>query len=68
MEPVEAVLPTAELDEAIGQQTETVTVTAQAEVIQTETGAREGVLNARQIDNLSIIGRSSPPPAATTAS
>jgi hypothetical protein len=43
----------------VGQQTETVTVTAQAEVIQTETGAREGVLSAKQIDNLSIIGRSS---------
>jgi hypothetical protein len=43
----------------IGQQTETVTVTSQLEVIQTETGAREGVLTAKQIDNLSIIGRSS---------
>lgn len=43
----------------VGQQTETVTVTAQTEVIQTETGAREGVLTAKQIDNLSIIGRSS---------
>jgi hypothetical protein len=43
----------------IGQQTETVTVTSQVEVIQTETGAREGVLRAEQIDNLSIIGRSS---------
>jgi hypothetical protein len=43
----------------VGQQTETVTVTAQSEVIQTETGAREGVLSAKQIDNLSIIGRSS---------
>jgi hypothetical protein len=42
----------------IGQQTETVTVTSQVEVIQTETGAREGVLTAKQIDNLSIIGRS----------
>ena len=40
------------------QQTETVTVTSQVEVIQTETGAREGVLTAKQIDNLSIIGRS----------
>ena len=30
----------------VGQQTETVTVTAQSEVIQTETGAREGVLTA----------------------
>ena len=43
----------------LGQQTETVTVTSQAEVIQTETGAREGVLTAKQIDNLSVIGRSS---------
>ena len=31
----------------------------QTEVIQTETGAREGVLTAKQIDNLSVIGRSS---------
>ena len=43
----------------IGEQTETVTVTGQQEVIQTETGAREGVLTAKQIDNLSIVGRSS---------
>jgi hypothetical protein len=43
----------------IGQQTETVLVTATPEVIQTETGAREGVLNAKQIDSLSVIGRSS---------
>jgi hypothetical protein len=42
----------------IGQQSETVTVTAEPEIIQTETGAREGVLTAKQIDNLSIIGRS----------
>ena len=35
------------------------TVTAQTEVIQTETGAREGVLSAKQIDNLSVLGRSS---------
>ncbi len=42
----------------IGQQTETVTVTGQQEVIQTETGAREGVLTAKQIDNLSVVGRS----------
>ena len=42
----------------VGQQTETITVTAQQEVIQTETGAREGVLSAKQIDNLSVIGRS----------
>ncbi len=43
----------------VGQQTETVTVTAQSEVIQTETGAREGVLTQKQIDNLSVMGRSS---------
>ncbi len=42
----------------VGQQSETVTVTAQQEVIQTETGAREGVLTAKQIDNLSVVGRS----------
>ncbi len=43
----------------LGQQSELVTVTGVQEVIQTETGAREGVLNAKQIENLSIIGRSS---------
>jgi hypothetical protein len=37
---------------------ETVTVTASPEVIQTDTGAREGVINSKQIDNLSIMGRS----------
>jgi hypothetical protein len=42
----------------VGQQTETVTVTSQLEVIQTQTGAREGVLTSKQIENLSIIGRS----------
>ena len=42
----------------VGQQTETVTVRAQQEVIQTATGAREGVLSAKQIDNLSVMGRS----------
>jgi hypothetical protein len=43
----------------IGDRTEMVTVTAHTEIIQTETGAREGVLTAGQIDNLSVIGRSS---------
>jgi hypothetical protein len=43
----------------VGKQTETITVTATPEIIQTETGAREGVLSAKQIDNLSVIGRSS---------
>jgi hypothetical protein len=42
----------------VGQQSETITVTAQQEVIQTQTGAREGVLSAKQIDNLTVIGRS----------
>jgi hypothetical protein len=42
----------------VGQRSEIVTVTAQQEVVQTETGAREGVLTAKQIDNLSVIGRS----------
>jgi hypothetical protein len=43
----------------VGAQAETITVTAQNEVIQTETGAREGVLTSQQIDNLSVVGRSS---------
>jgi hypothetical protein len=43
----------------VGSQTQTVTVTAPVEIVQTETGAREGVLNAQQIDNLSVIGRGS---------
>jgi hypothetical protein len=43
----------------VGQQSETVLVTAQTEVVQTETGAREGVLSAKQIENLSVMGRSS---------
>ncbi len=42
----------------VGEQSETITVTATQEVIQTQTGAREGVLTAKQIDNLSVIGRS----------
>jgi hypothetical protein len=43
----------------IGSQQETVTITAESPVIQTETGARQGVLKADQIDNLSVVGRSS---------
>jgi hypothetical protein len=43
----------------VGAMTESVLVIAEREIIQTETGAREGVLTAKQIDNLSIIGRSS---------
>ena len=43
----------------VGAPTETVTVTATGETLQTETGARENTINAKQIDNLSIISRSS---------
>ena len=43
----------------VGAVTQRVEVTAQAEVVQTETGAREGLLRADQIDNLSVVGRSS---------
>jgi hypothetical protein len=42
----------------VGAQSETVEVTAQREILQTETGAREGVIRAEQIENLSIISRS----------
>jgi hypothetical protein len=42
----------------VGAQTERVEVTAQRELIQTETGAREGLITADQIDNLSIVSRS----------
>jgi hypothetical protein len=42
----------------IGGQTEKIEVTAEREIIQTETGAREGVITAAQIENLSIISRS----------
>ncbi len=43
----------------IGAPTETVTVTATGETLQTETGARENTITSKQIDNLSIISRSS---------
>jgi hypothetical protein len=42
----------------VGAQTETIEVTAERELIQTETGAREGLIRADQIENLSIISRS----------
>lgn len=42
----------------VGAPTETVTVTAEAEQIQTETGAKENTITAQQIDNLSIVSRS----------
>lgn len=43
----------------LGQPTETVTITAGTDQLQTETGAKENVISASQIDNLSIISRSS---------
>ena len=43
----------------VGQPTETVTVTAGVDQLQTETGARENTISSTQIDNLSIISRSS---------
>jgi carboxypeptidase family protein/TonB-dependent receptor-like protein len=43
----------------IGAASETVTVTATADVLQTETGAKENTITAKQIENLSIISRSS---------
>ena len=42
----------------VGGASETVDVTGEREIIQTETGAREGVIRADQIENLSIISRS----------
>jgi hypothetical protein len=42
----------------VGQPTETVTVTANADQLQTETGAKENTITASQIDNLSIVSRS----------
>jgi Carboxypeptidase regulatory-like domain/TonB-dependent Receptor Plug Domain len=42
----------------LGQQSETITVTSQRELIQTQTGAREGLVTAKQIEDLSIISRS----------
>jgi hypothetical protein len=41
----------------VGQQTETITVRAQLELIQTRTGAREGLITSEQIEKLSIVGR-----------
>ena len=43
----------------VGQPTETVVVTAGPDQLQTETGARENTITSAQIDNLSIISRSS---------
>lgn len=44
---------------AVAGQKETVAVTAPREVLQTQTGAREGLITAGDIENLSIISRSS---------
>jgi hypothetical protein len=43
----------------VGAASETVTVTATADVLQTESGAKENTITAKQIENLSIISRSS---------
>ncbi|MBO0797890.1 MAG: TonB-dependent receptor, partial [Blastocatellia bacterium] len=43
----------------VGAPTETVTVTAATETLQTETGAKEDTITAKQIENLSIISRGS---------
>jgi hypothetical protein len=43
----------------VGASSETVTISAGVETLQTETGAKENVITAKQIENLSIISRSS---------
>ena len=43
----------------IGQPSETVTITTGVDQLQTETGAKENVITSSQIDNLSLISRSS---------
>jgi len=43
----------------VGATSETVTISAEVEALQTETGAKENTITAKQIDNLSIISRSS---------
>src|ERR1044072_33345 len=43
----------------IGQASETVTVTTEQNQLETETGAKENTITAKQIENLSIISRSS---------
>jgi hypothetical protein len=42
----------------VGAQTERIEVTATRELISTETGAREGLITAEQIDTLSVVSRS----------
>ena len=41
----------------VGLQTETIQVTAQQEIVQTRTGAREGLITAAEIERQSIVGR-----------
>jgi hypothetical protein len=41
----------------VGAQSETVTVTADRDMIRTESGAREGLITPEQIENISILGR-----------
>ena len=41
----------------VGQMDETLTVTAERALIQTETGAREGLITPEQIETMSIFGR-----------
>ncbi|MPY86592.1 MAG: TonB-dependent receptor plug domain-containing protein [Luteitalea sp.] len=43
----------------VGSLTEVISVTSAIEIVQTETGAREGLIKAEQIENLSLVGRSS---------
>jgi hypothetical protein len=43
----------------VGAASETITISATVETLQTETGAKEQTISAKQIDNLSIISRSS---------
>ena len=43
----------------VGNLTDVITVSSPLEIVQTETGAREGVLRAEQIQNLSVVSRSS---------
>jgi hypothetical protein len=48
----------ADVQLELGQPSETVTVTAGLDQVQTETGAKEHTITASQIDNLSIVSRS----------
>ena len=48
----------ADVELEVGQPSETVTVTAGLDQVQTETGARENTITAAQIDNLTMVSRS----------